>query len=909
MLKKIVEYCVAYLIKFSLLFRYKIKVIGYEKLNSKNLKASGGILFLPNHPAVFVDPSAVTLAVWPKFPIRPMIVEYMYYLPFVHWLMKFMDALPIPSFATATNTLKRKKSEEVLQTVIENLRKGQNFMIYPAGKLKNGSMESLGGASGVHKVIQNVSNVNIVLVRTKGLWGSSFSKAFTGVTPPLFPTLWNGIKIVFKNLLFFTPKREIIIELEPAPDDFPYHGTRLEMNRYLEAWYNRPDGLTKQEGKSPGDSLVLVPYSIWSNEKPQALQSLEKKDMAIDVSTVSPDIHQKVVDQLGVMSDIDPAKITPQMTISSDLGLDSLDTAELAVFLHDQFDIKHVPVSELTTVGKVLAIASKQIVCKAEAIESSVDLAKWKKPISEERCTIPKGETIPEVFLNTCEKYSKRAACVDARSGVLTYQDLKMRAILLAHYIQSLPGKYIGILLPASTAASACILACQLAGKIPLMVNWTVGSRHLESVSTLSHVEIILSSWAFLDRLEGVDLTPIEDKLIMLEDARRNFGIKQKIKAYLLSKRKTADILKTFNPKKLQGTDIAVLLFTSGTESLPKGVPLSHANILFNHRAIISEIDVKTTDVLYGILPPFHSFGFTVSTFLGLLCGIRTAYYPDPTDGFRLAKGFEEWGITIMCGAPTFIRGMLKAANPKQLTSMRLCVTGAEKAPQELFQKVDELGQGRYLLEGYGVTECAPIISFNRQGRPPAGVGPAMPGVDLLIVHPETYEKVAAGQQGLILVHGPNVFDGYLNPGLDSPFIELDGKKWYKTGDLGYLDEENNLYISGRAKRFIKLGGEMISLTAIEDALLQMAPKKGWPLIEEGPTLAICAKETVDKPKVYLFTRFIVSADEVNLALKEAGFSNLVKVSSTFHLDDIPLMGTGKVNYRLLENRYLSAKS
>jgi len=183
------------------------------------------------------------------------------------------------------------------------------------------------------------------------------------------------------------------------------------------------------------------------------------------------------------------------------------------------------------------------------------------------------------------------------------------------------------------------------------------------------------------------------------------------------------------------------------------------------------------------------------------------------------------------------------------------------------------------------------------------GVGLALPGVELLIVHPETEAVLPVGERGLILARGANVFKGYLNPGLSSPFTTVEGKQWYKTGDLGFLDEEGILTISGRMKRFIKMGGEMVSLASIEDALLQMAPKKNWPTNEEGPALAICAKETAgEKTKIFLFSRFELSVDEVNNSLKEAGFSNLVKVSSVTRLPEIPIMGTGKINYRQLES-------
>lgn len=906
-MKKVVEYIIAYLMRIALWFRYRIRVEGLDKLTPKTLNRPGGVVFLPNHPTYFIDPIVATLAVFPKFPIRPMIVEYMYYTPIIHGLMRFMNALPIPNFVSSSNSLKRKKSEQVIQTVIGDLKNGQNFLIYPAGKVKHTAYEAVGGASAVHRILAEAPEANVVLMRIKGLWGSSFSRALTGGAPSLSAALWEAFKVICKNLIFFTPRREIIVELVPAPANFPRAGSRLDLNKYLENWYNQPDGLTQQKGNHPGDSLVLVSYSMWGEQYFPVRQTAESHEQEISLQDIPNNVKDKVYRKLAELKECDPATIKPEMTLASDLGLDSLDTADLVTFLHDQFDVTDVPAQELTTVGKVLAIASKQIICEKVVEDDTGDQSKWFRPIKKERATVAPGETIAEVLLNQCNRSGNAVACADGRVGIQTFSQLKLRSLLIAEYLRKLPGKYIGIMLPASVAANLLILACELAGKVPLMVNWTVGPRHLESVAKLSEVKVVISSWSFLDRLENVDLTGVDDQLLMLEDVIRQLSISDKLKAWVRSKRSTKAIMKIFGIDKLGKDSEAVLLFTSGTESMPKGVPLSNQNILSNLRAALLAQPVFSDDVIFGILPPFHSFGFTISGILGLLSGVRVYYSPDPTDGRRLANSFEKWKVTIMCGAPTFIKGMLQAATPEKLESMRLCVTGAEKAPPELFQMLRNFGKPNCLVEAYGITECAPGLTMNPVGGVSKGVGMPLPGVQLMIVHPETEAILPVGQRGLILVKGPNVFSGYLNPGLSSPFTTINNERWYKTGDLGYLDEEGILTISGRMKRFIKMGGEMVSLASIEDALLQVAAKKNWSASTEGPTLAICAKETAgEKTKLFLFSRFNLSVDDVNTSLKEAGFSNLVKVSSVMQLPEIPIMGTGKINYRQLETEHLA---
>ena len=905
-MRKLIEYILLFLFKLVLSVRYRVTVKGLEKLDQKTLHKPGGVLFIPNHAAIFVDPTLVALAIWKQYPIRPMIVEYMYYTPIVYRLMKFLNALPVPDFDTSSNTLKRKRSEKVMQTVIHSLAAGENFLIYPAGRLKSSSLEVIGGSSGVHQIVQAVPEANVVLVRIKGLWGSSFSRALLGKTPPMMSTIWNGVKIALKNFIFFTPKREVIIEFEPVPKDFPRELPRLEFNHWLERWYNTPDGLTKQEGELPGDSLVLVSYSMWREEYPEVYRPPEAKPEDMEEVKVSEDVEKRILDKLAELTEHNSEDIKPEMNLSTDMGLDSLDIAEISAFLQDQFDVESVPVNEIDTVNKLYGLASKQIIVQRVVEEEEHNMIEWRKEIERFRAQVAHGDTMPEVFLHNCERMENKVACADQRSGVMTYSQMKLRAILLAEYIRHLPGEYIGIMLPASSAAYLTILATQLAGKIPMMVNWTVGSRHLNSVKEVSKAEVILSSWAFVDRLKNVSLEGIEDNLVMLEDVRRELSIFAKIRAYVRSKYSTRSLLKLFHIDQLEKESPAVLLFTSGTESMPKGVPLSHHNILSNQRSCFESIDLYSDDVVYGILPPFHSFGFTISGLMGLLAGVRVAYFPDPTDGKGMVKGFAKWGATVMCGAPTFIKGLLKAAKPEQLKTMRLCVTGAEKAPPELFQSMGKIGKEQCLIEGYGITETSPVLTVNRTGKPRKGVGEPIPGVELHVVDPDSHESVPIGSRGLILARGPNVFSGYLNPGLTSPFVEVNGVRWYNTGDLGYLDEEGRLTISGRLKRFLKIGPEMVSLPAIEDALLHAATNKGWPVAENGPALAICGKEVTGvKPKIMMFSVFDVNLDEINSTLKEAGFSNLVKVSDVVRLEEIPVMGTGKVNYRQLEDIHL----
>ncbi len=407
-MRKLIALILLYLLRFALWFRYRVTIKGLDRINPEVLNKPGGVLFLPNHPTFFVDPTLITLAIWRKYPIRPVIIDYMYSMPLVYTVMRFINALPIPNFANSSNSFKKKRADKVLETIIESLRKKENFLIYPAGRTKLQAREII-GASGVHRIIQSAPEANVVLVRTTGLWGSRFSRALTaGHAPPsMFETIRWGIKTAFKNLLFFTPRRHVTIEFEPAGPDFPYQASRLEMNRYLEKWYNRPDGILPQKGDEPGESLYLVSYSMWREELPE-IKTREAAQEELDISKVPLSIQEKVKHKLSEMAQIPADQIKTNMELGRDLGLDSLDGAELIAFLDDQYDVAGVPVQELTNVGRVMALAAKQVSFEETIEEEKIDLALWNKPRLPQPATLPAGQTIPEVFLNRCQKWGKR---------------------------------------------------------------------------------------------------------------------------------------------------------------------------------------------------------------------------------------------------------------------------------------------------------------------------------------------------------------------------------------------------------------------------------------------------------------------------------------------------------------------
>ena len=422
-------------------------------------------------------------------------------------------------------------------------------------------------------------------------------------------------------------------------------------------------------------------------------------------------------------------------------------------------------------------------------------------PVEGERSAIEiaEGNTLQEVFLRSCEQRGSQIACADAITGVLSYRRLKLAALLISLKIRDIPDTHVGILLPATVGGYLVILAVLLAGKVPVMMNWTAGVRALDHAVDATGVRRVITSSKFLDRLENGELGKIEEMILFLEDLKKTLKWKDKLRAAFLGMKKVGALLKALKLEGLSPKDIAVILFTSGTEALPKGVPLSHDNLLSNQRAGISCVAVSPTDIFYGTLPPFHSFGFSATGLLPLFAGIKVCYAPDPTDSHGLAHDIAAWKPTLYCSAPSFIRGVFRVAKVDELQSLRYVVSGAERTPEELFSFVKQHIPHGKMLEGYGITECSPIVTIDRPDEKHIGVGRPVPGVELKIIDPETREILPQGKEGEVVIHGPNVFGGYLGITKD-PFITLEGKQWYLSGRPRGLRSQWSLGIIGQVK-------------------------------------------------------------------------------------------------------------
>ena len=757
--------------------------------------------------------------------------------------------------------------------------------------MKHTGKEILGGASATYQILKQAKSANVVLIRTTGLWGSSFSRAYENKSPDFKKTFLYALKNLLKSCIFFMPKRKLLIQLKVNPKDFPFNQSKLEINKYLEKWYNQYSVNGKSHLIEP---LNKVSYSCF-NDKFLSLKQPKKQYIDCNIK-YSSKIEETVFSYLKkICPDV---QITKSTNLAIDLGMDSLDVADAISFLSIHYDIKQMSFEGINTVNELLELAEKGELKNSlhEEVEKKFYWPKEKKQRPD--INICEAETICQSFLKKADQMKNHIVFSDDLMGPVSYKKLKLITLVLREKIKNLPSERIGILLPSSTAAYIVILTVLLSNKVPVMLNWTLGPKPLNNMIEKTNLSVIISSWKFLEKLSNIEFGNLIKKMHLLEDIKKSISKKQKLKALLLSYKKSNRLIKKLHLNKKKSTDPAVVLFTSGTESTPKGVPLSHKNILSNQQSALKCFQLFGNDIMYGILPPFHSFGFSITGLFPILSGIKVAFYPDPTNSQALAEGIQRWKATMFCAAPSFLKGLINVATKSQLDSLRLFVSGAEKAPQWLYEKIEKEFPTKKLIEGYGITECAPIISLNRVELPPLGVGKPLPQITIKRLNIETNEEIPndIDKEGELCIKGDNVFSGYVGQE-KNPFIIINGEKWYKTGDLGYL-KDGFLILSGRLKRFTKIAGEMISLSSIEEALANKLN-----ISKENPSIAVCAKEVEgDKTFLILFTTYDVEKSYVNSILNEAGFSRLIKINQIKLIDEIPIMGTGKIDYRFLQN-------
>jgi len=860
--------------------RYRVQIEGLDRLR----KLRGPVLVLPNHPG-HIDPVLVMTQLGAEIPLRPLVVSFMYRPVFLNPLMRFINALEVPDLVQHSASA-REQVEPLIQRVVEGLDRGEKFLIYPSGKLERNGLEQIGSTRAAPDILAQRPGTTVVLVRTVGVWGSMTSYAPSGKEPILAEKFVRALGILAANLIFFTPRRRVKMTVEVVDPKTLPGVSREKLNPWLEAWYNR------ELSTEP----IYVPYHFWFG--PRTFDYPRPKGgLDVPLEKITPATRQAVLDILEekLRRPLTDDEKKPA-TLLENLGLDSLDRMDLAQTIEQRFGFRSDQVA--TTVGELWALAQGFV--EAARGEPITVPKIWNAPRAnlEAAFSVP-APTILEAFARQALAHPDEAAAADDLSGVVTYWQMLTGARLLSKRFAIMPGDAVGLMLPASVAADTAFTALLWARKLPVLLNWTTGPAHLNHAAQVMGIRRVITSRKFIDRLgvkiEGVDY-------VFLEDIRKSIG-KLEALATLLGIRFFPGKLLAGLPR-VDPNDTAVVLFTSGSEKAPKAVPLTHRNILTGVQVGVSALGFKRGDILLGFLPPFHSFGLVGNIVLPLAGGLRVVHHADPTDAAGLVRKIAAYKPTLLLSTPTFFSYILNAAagKPADLASLRLVVTGAEKCPDALFARTKKMTPRAILSEGYGITECSPVVSVSRlDNLRPGTIGQPLDGVELLVVDPDSMQPLPAGRRGLLLVHGATVFPGYLHYDGPSPFHEHDGKRWYVTGDLVRVDAEGFIHFAGRLKRFLKAGGEMISLPALEEPLAS-----AYPPGENGPQVAVEGIETPDGRRIVLFTTADIKLAEANALLAQAGFRGIMRLDAVRRLDVLPLLGTGKIDYKVLRARISS---
>jgi acyl-[acyl-carrier-protein]-phospholipid O-acyltransferase/long-chain-fatty-acid--[acyl-carrier-protein] ligase len=495
--------------------------------------------------------------------------------------------------------------------------------------------------------------------------------------------------------------------------------------------------------------------------------------------------------------------------------------------------------------------------------------------------TTSTDRTIIEAVVEAAALHGRnRVAVEDPLTGALTYKRLLLGAAVLGRKLAALgaPGDAVGVMLPNANAGAAAILALMSAGRLPAMLNFTAGVMNIRGAISAADIRHVVTSRAFVEKahLEKIiDALGPDVAVIYLEDVRAGIGFADRLRGILQSNR----------PLVARGADDpAAILFTSGSEGTPKGVVLSHRNMLANAAQAEARIDFGRTDKAFNVLPLFHSFGLTVGLVLPLVSGVPVYLYPSPLHYRIVPEMIYGVNATILFGTDTFLAGYARSAHPYDFRSLRYVLSGAEPV-KEATRRVYMEKFGLRILEGYGVTETAPVLALNTPMFNKCGtVGRLLPGMEARL---EPVPGVAEG--GRLLVRGPNVMLGYLrgeNPGT----LEPPPEGWHDTGDIVTIDADGFIAIKGRAKRFAKIGGEMISLAAVEALAAEL-----WPD-------ALSGAATVPDPRkgerlILITTKSDPKRSDFLSFARACGASEMMVPSEVLILEKLPLLGSGKIDH------------
>lgn len=539
------------------------------------------------------------------------------------------------------------------------------------------------------------------------------------------------------------------------------------------------------------------------------------------------------------------------------------------------------------------------------------DVQQLRRAVQElgETAVQPKSdEPVPLLtnFIRMCKKRCCTKKIADSMGQELSGGMLLMRTLILRRLLRRMvlgrDERHVGLLLPPSAGGFIANMAVSLDRRVGINLNYTVSEQVMNACIQQASIRHVLTSRKFMEKMNF----KLDADVVYLDDFKDRVTLADKAIAAFQAFVLPAALLGWWlGAAKVRSSDLLTLIFTSGSTGTPKGVMLSYGNVMHNVQAIEQVVRLSSKDVILGILPYFHSFGYTVTMWTVSSIDVLGVYHFNPLDAQQVGKLCQKYGATIFLSTPTFLRSYLRRCEREQLQSLEVVVCGAEKLPKDLSDAF-ESKFGVRPMEGYGTTELSPLVSVNvplSRASTTAGpvqregsVGRPVPGVNAKIVDLDSGAELPPNQPGMLLISGPNVMQGYLNrPDLTAEVMR-DG--WYVTGDVAFLDEDGFIHITGRESRFSKIGGEMVPHIRIEEALAQAIADAD----DDRPKIAVTAVPDPKKGErlVVLHTKVSKSPDEFRKHLMDAGLPNLFLPSadSFIEVEELPILGSGKLDLK-----------
>ncbi|MDF3054657.1 MAG: acyl-[ACP]--phospholipid O-acyltransferase [Gammaproteobacteria bacterium] len=564
----------------------------------------------------------------------------------------------------------------------------------------------------------------------------------------------------------------------------------------------------------------------------------------------------------------------------------------------------------IITFGKSLPVDIKADQLKQKIFELSFEA--WE-------CYSSNFDPLPLAWICSAKEKLSRTCVIEGQGMMLSHAKMIAATAAFARCMRNIDReKNIAVLLPASSASIIANMAVMLNGQATVNLNYTASVLAVQAGIRNAGLKTVYTSEKFLEKIKqrGIDVDSMLQGLRVVtmeqlqQDVSKAFLAVSFVALYVLP----ASWYYALFGRKVLVNDPAAILFSSGSEGLPKGIVLSHRNFMSNIKQISDVLKTREDDVIMGCLPPFHSFGLTVTTLMPLIEGIPVVCYPDPTDVLNVAKAICRHAVTLMCATATFLRLYTKnhRVNPLMLDSLRMVVSGAEKLSADVRNEF-KAKFNKEVYEGYGATETTPVASVNvsnqldisdwslQVGHKVGTVGMPVPGCAFRIVDPHTLQSLPIGEDGLILISGTQVMLGYLNEPekTHAAIVELEDRRWYKTGDKGHLDSDGFLTIVDRYSRFAKIGGEMISLGAVEQEIKKVITAS------EIDIVAVSVPDDKKGEQIVLLSTLVIDMNDLRKKLLEINCNPLMIPSVVHFVEAVPKLGSGKTDFGVAKKQAL----